>query len=217
MVDMQGQATFCASKRLLHNQRQSGKWCLIPYTSYAYMESLVPRHTATFDEVQMGLYGLAIGYVGNILHDPTVLTTCVLWLPTTVRKLALGDNPAGVNTSQLPVLKSLGMSFSYNVGLHGTNDAALSETPLTDGTPVHLGTDGRIVSSRNDPSCVICFEYPAQYLWAGCHHPRKHRQKLICHRCCNVLRRIHLGSLSIRGTGHVSLPCILCQKVSRVI
>ena len=194
---IQGDARcYLPTKRL--RSETIGKMSLILFYTEYMMDVLSERCGATPAQLQAVEYGLAVGYCGRILQDETVSVTHVLLVPDTIALLSVGRNPPGVDTSQLPVLKALGVLYPVRHNVLQPIGFALQ--------PAGFGAG----------LCVVCAEFPPQYAWEGCKHPYGGGYKLVCHKCCNILRRQVAGNSSIRGIGYITMPCFLCRKPSRV-
>ena len=191
---LQGEATYYMPTKQLRSD-VIGKLSVVPFYTEYMMDVLSERCGATPAQLEAGEYGLAVGYCGRILQEGRVPVTQVLLVPDIIALLSVGRNPPGVDTSQLPALKALGMQYPV------LPPAGFASQPAGFG----------------DDQCVVCAELPPQYAWEGCKHPYARGYKLVCHRCCNILRRKAAGNSSIRGSGCMTMPCFLCRKPSRLI
>ena len=210
MDNHEGRTAIMAPKDLLERSLSSGMdalnvnhMMLIPYRSRLSLAWFGSRHAATPEQIHDGAYGLSIAYAGDIGGTEMLDFTCILCCPGIIQRLAYGENPQGMDTRQLAKLKELGQVYR--------------PPPASDQALVRPSNFG--ASSGGDPVCVVCMAYPPQFLWEKCGHPREGRQKLVCHKCCNELRRRARGNANaaIRGTGYIRLPCFICQTVSRLV
>ena len=178
-----------------------GQVCVVPFVDLAEMDAVADRHSASPTVVKSQCYGLCIGYGGNI--SAPAATRCratpLLCVPHMLTKLANGENPKGVDTFQLKLLKELGLVYTRP-----------SEGELGPSWPQaqHL---------PEEICCISCMEFPPQFRWKDCYHPHGKHGALICLRCCNFIRRETVGSLAIRGTAPTSLPCYICRRESAIV
>ena len=106
----------------------------------------------------------------------------------------MGSNPPGIGTQALKKLRKWGNVFRQP-----------QERPLN-------------VPENDDESlCVVCMEYEPRFWWSECESEHGGKFPLICHRCCNNLRRRVAQGKSIRGAPAPILPCFICQKRGMLI
>ena len=60
-------------------------------------------------------------------------------------------------------------------------------------------------------------EYEPRFWWSECESEHGGKFPLICHRCCNNLRRQGAQGKSIRGAPAPTLPCFICQKIGMLV
>ena len=177
----------------IRQQIKAGR-CFIPYHSSEALRQVSTASPATEEQCKNRVYGIATGIYMNNGADTHYEITCQLYLPNIMARLAMGSNPPGICTAALKKLRKLGNGFRHP-----------QECPPK--TP-----------EDNDESlCVVCMEYEPRFWWSECESEHRGKFPLICHRCCNNLRRRAAQGKSIRGAPAPTLPCFICQKLGRLI
>ena len=168
--------------------------CFIPYRSSEALRQVSIASPATVEQCKNRVYGIATGIYMNNSAGAYYDITCQLYLPNIMTRLALGSNPPGICTTALKKLRKLGNGFRH---------------PQECSPKIHEDDDESL--------CVVCMEYEPQFWWSECESEHGGKFPLICHRCCNNLRRQTAQGKSIRGAPAPTLPCFICQKLGMLI